>query len=79
MRDALPQRCMLNEGTIEYLLSARFDDPDDWLKRIPMSRRQFEQPAAVDQLASESFDCSSPHNRRHLKNCIFARRCGEQH
>jgi hypothetical protein len=30
---------------IEYFLSARFDDPDDWLKRIPMYLRQGTDPA----------------------------------
>jgi very-short-patch-repair endonuclease len=45
MPDAARHRCILREAMIEYFLSARFDDPDDWMKRIPMYLRQGTDPA----------------------------------
>jgi very-short-patch-repair endonuclease len=34
--EAVPHRSILRESMIECFLGARFDDPDDWLSRIPM-------------------------------------------
>jgi hypothetical protein len=42
--EAVPHRSILRESMIECFLSARFDDPDDWLSRIPMYLRQGTDP-----------------------------------
>ena len=50
-----PSRSILRDSMIEMFIAQRFDDPEDWSKKVPMYLRQSTAPSErhfLDQIAA---------------------------